>query len=278
MKQKFLRIVSRVVAVVALAACSPITPAAPAKAPAASATTLTVFAAASLTDAFKALAPTFEAANPGVKVVYNFAGSPQLVQQIGQGAPADVFASANEAQMIAVVKTGRVVSDTARAFVRNRLVVIVPKDNKAGVVKLADLGRPGLKIVLADKAVPVGGYALDYLRKASILPEYGAAYSQTVLANVVSFEQDVRAVLAKVSLGEADAGVVYTTDVLGQDAAKVVRIDIPDQLNTIATYPIAVINDSRNADAAAKFMAYVLAGEGQKILATYGFISITGNP
>ncbi len=278
MKQKFLRIVSLVVAVGAFAACSPIAPIAPANAPAASATTVTVFAAASLTDAFKALAPAFEAANPGVKVVYNFAGSPQLVQQIGQGAPADVFASANEAQMTAAVKTGRVVTDTARAFVRNRLVVIVPKDDTARVVTLADLGKPGLKIVLADKAVPVGGYALDYLRKASILPEYGAAYSQTVLANVVSFEQDVKAVLAKVSLGEADAGVVYTTDLVGEGAAKVVPIDIPDQLNTIATFPIAVINDSKNADAAAKFMAYVLASEGQKILATYGFISITGNP
>lgn len=243
---------------------------APAPAPA-SGGTLTVFAAASLTDAFNAMGKAFEAANPGAKVAFSYAGSQQLAQQIGQGAPADVFASANTAQMDAAIKTGRVTTETQRTFARNRLVVILPKDNKAGIQELKDLAKPALKIVLADKAVPVGGYALDYLRKASATPELGATYSQTVLANVVSYEQDVKAVLSKVALGEADAGIVYATDVQGDAAAKVSRIDIPDALNTVATYPIAVLNDSKNAGLAKKFMSFVLAPEGQNILAKYGF-------
>ena len=230
-----------------------------------------VFAAASLTDAFNEVGKTFEAANPGAKIAFNYAGSQQLAQQIGQGAPADVFASANAAQMEAAIKTGRVVSGTAQTFARNRLVVITPKTGPNPITQLKDLAKPALKVVLADKAVPVGGYALDFLRKASATPDFGAAYSQTVLANVVSYEQDVKAVLSKVALGEADAGIVYATDVLGDSASKVNRIDIPDALNTVAVYPIAALNDSKNAALAQKFVAFVLAPEGQQILAKYGF-------
>jgi len=230
-----------------------------------------VFAAASLTDAFNEVGKAFEAANPGAKIAFNYAGSQQLAQQIGQGAPADVFASANAAQMEAAIKTGRVVSGTAQTFARNRLVVITPKTGPNPITQLKDLAKPALKVVLADKAVPVGGYALDFLRKASATPDFGAAYSQTVLANVVSYEQDVKAVLSKVALGEADAGIVYATDVLGDSASKVNRIDIPDALNTVAVYPIAALNDSKNAALAQKFVAFVLAPEGQQILAKYGF-------
>jgi molybdate transport system substrate-binding protein len=246
-------------------------------APSAQTTELTVFAAAALTDAFKEIGKNFETANSGTTVTFNFAGSQQLAQQIGQGAPADVFASANNAQMNALIKSGEVISGTQRTFVRNRLVVIYPKDNPAHIATLSDLARPGIKLVLAAKAVPVGLYALDFLAKASKLPEYTSTYSPTVLANVVSYEQDVKAVLGKVTLGEADAGIVYVTDISLDAADKVGKLDIPDSLNTIATYPIATIKDSKHADLAKKFMDYILSPDAQTVLVKYGFIPTTGS-
>jgi len=242
---------------------------------AAAAQTLTVFAAASLTDAFGEIGKAFEAANPGTTVTFNFAGSQQLAQQIGQGAPADVFASANGTQMNVVIKSGQVVSGSQKTFVKNRLVVIFPTANPGGVTKLQDLAKPGLKVVLADKSVPVGGYALDFLTKASASPDFTATYSPTVLANVVSYETDVKQVLAKVSLGEADAGIVYTTDVTPDAAGKVGRLDIPDTLNTIATYPIAAVKGSPNAAVAQAFVDYVLSADGQAVLAKWGFITVS---
>ena len=237
---------------------------------------LTVFAAASLTNAFKAIGTMFEAANDGTTVTFNFAGSDKLAQQIAEGAPADVFASANRTQMNNVIKSGQVISGTERTFVRNRLVVVYPKDNPGGLTTLKDLAKPGLKIVLANKSVPVGTYSLDFLGKASKLPEYTAEFSATMLGNVVSYEENVRAVLSKVQLGEADAGIVYTSDI-ALNADQVGQLAIPDDLNTIAAYPIAAIKDSKHADLAKKFVDYVLAPEGQEILARYGFIAVTAS-
>lgn len=239
---------------------------------------LLVFAAASLTDAFTDIGRNFEAANPGVSVTFNFAGSQQLVQQISQGAPADVFASANPAQMDSIIVVGDVVSGTQRTFARNRLVVIHPKDNPAGLTKLEDLAQPGLKLVLAAKEVPVGGYSLDFLRKASELPQYTSAYSETVLANVVSYEENVRAVLSKIALGEADAGIVYSSDVTPDALDQVTRIDIPDALNTLATYPIAPIKNASQAALAQRFVDYVLTPEAQQVLTTHGFIAAEDAP
>jgi molybdate transport system substrate-binding protein len=262
----------------ALATNAPAAPtnAPPPTAPAGTAATqtveLNVFAAASLTDAFREIGKNFEAANPGASVSFNFAGSQQLAQQIGQGAPADVFASANKVQMNTIIKSGQVVSGTERIFARNRLVVIYPQDNPARLATLKDLAKPGVKLVLAAKEVPVGGYALDFLAKASKLPEYTDSYSPAVLANVVSYEENVKAVLGKVVLGEADAGIVYTTDIALDSIDKVGRLDIPDDLNTIAVYPIAAIKGSQHAELAQKFVEYVLAPGGQKTLAKYGFI------
>ncbi len=271
-----------------LAACSSATPA-PTVAPTTAAATvtaptapaptaaasqsLTVFAAASLTDAFNEIGKNFETANPGATVVFNFAGSQQLAQQIGQAAPADVFASANNAQMAVVIKSGQVVSGTQKTFARNRLVVIYPTANPGGLTKLQDLAKPNLKIVLADKSVPVGGYALDFLTKASKDPSFTATFSPTVLANVVSYETDVKQVLAKVSLNEADAGIVYTTDITSDAASKVGRLDIPDNLNTLASYPIAAIQGSAHAALAQQFVDYVLSTDGQSVLAKYGFLA-----
>ncbi len=263
-------------ATAAPATTAPLSTSALATAAAPAAGSLTIFAAASLTDAFKTIGKNFEAANPGATVAFNFAGSQQLAQQIAQGAPADLFASANNAQMAAVIKSGQVVSGTQRTFARNRLVVIYPTANTAGLTRLQDLAKPGLKIVLADKSVPVGGYALDFLAKASRQPDFTATYSPTVLANVVSYEQDVKSVLGKVALDEADAGIVYTTDISGDAAGKVGRLDIPDNLNTVASYPIAPIHGSPNASLAQEFTDYVLAPEGQAVLAQYGFIAPPG--
>lgn len=235
---------------------------------------LTIFAAASLTDAFEEIATAFEAANPGTEITYNFAGSQQLAAQLNEGAPADVFASANGRQMEVAIKGTRVVSGTQKAFVRNRLVVITPKDNPAGITTLQDLTKPGLKLILADAAVPVGQYSLDFLAKASALAEYTENYSPTVLANVVSFEDNVRSVLTKVALGEGDAGIVYTTDA-ALDAENIQQIMIPDALNTIASYPIAPIADSANPAMAQAFIDYIIAPEGQQILVKYGFIPTT---
>ena len=246
---------------------------APTSAPAATGGELTVFAAASLTDAFKTIGEQFGAANGGARLTFNFGGSDQLATQITQGAPADVFASANTKQMGVVITAGDIISGTQKTFARNRLVLVYPKDNPGKLAALNDLANPGLKIVLASKSVPVGGYALDFLAKASKLPEYTETYSPTVLANVVSYEDNVKAVLSKVALGEANAGIVYTTDAATVKDGSIGMLEIPDTLNTIAAYPIATTKNAKNADLAQKFVDYVLGPEGQKVLAQYGFIS-----
>jgi molybdate transport system substrate-binding protein len=233
---------------------------------------LTVFAAASLTDALNALKADFEALYPHVTVVYNFGGSNALAQQVVEGAPADVFASANNAQMNVAIEGGRIVTGTQRTFVRNRLVVVVPTGNPGEVETLQDLARPGLLLVLAAAEVPVGQYSLDFLDKAAQDPAFGAAFKDEVLANVVSYEENVRTVLTKILLGEGDAGIVYTSDITGEGADQVERLDIPDALNTIASYPIAPIADSENAEMAQAFVDYTLAAEGQRTLAEFGFI------
>lgn len=234
--------------------------------------TLNVFAAASLTDAFNRIGADFSDVYPGAEVVFNFGGSNQLATQIASGAPVDVFASANPTQMEAAIESGRIVSGTQRTFARNRLVVIVPSDNPAGLTALEDLAQPGVKLVFAAGEVPVGQYTLDFLDKADAAGALGEGYKDAVIANVVSYEQNVRAVLAKVMLGEADAGVVYTSDV-GAATDTVMQIEIPDALNTVARYPIARLNDIEHPTVAEQFVDYVLSPAGQQVLADYGFIA-----
>jgi molybdate transport system substrate-binding protein len=238
---------------------------------------ITVFAAASLRDAFREVGRNFESSHAGSTVTFNFAGSQQLAEQIGFGAPADVFISANQRLMDAVVKTGRVETNTPRIFARNRLVVVYPKANPGKLRILTDLSRPGLKIVIANKTVPVGSYTLDFLNKASAYPEFGSAFAKSTLANVVSYEEDVRAVFSKVALGEADAGVVYASDVVADKSAQVGKIDIPADLNTIATYPVAALKDGQNMPLAQAFARYLLTSEAQATLVKYGFLSATGD-
>ena len=232
-------------------------------------TTLNVFAAASLAGAFSEIGAAFSAATPGATVVFNFAGSNQLATQIAQGAPADVFASANAAQMTVAVKSGRVDAGATQLFVTNRLVVVVPADNPAGIESLPDLATPDTLIVLAAEEVPAGRYALEFLDRAAADAAFAGGFKEAVLANVVSYEENVRGVLNKVALGEADAGIVYASDLVG--VADVSALTIPDALNVVAEYPIAPLNDSAQPAAAAAFVAFVLSAEGQGILDNYGF-------
>jgi molybdate transport system substrate-binding protein len=239
--------------------------------------TLTVLAAASLTASFTELAETFQAANPGVTVEYSFAGSQELAQQLEQGAEADVFASASKKYMEAAVASGRVNADDSKVFVRNRLVLIFPKDNPGGLTELKDLAKAGLKLDLADQSVPVGQYSLDFLDKAIADPSFDPQFKDNVLNNVVSYETNVKAVVSKVALGEADAGIVYVTDITADVADKVGKLYIPDALNTIATYPIAPIADSKNAELAQAFVDMILSPEGQEVMSKYGFIPAAGS-
>lgn len=230
-----------------------------------------VFAAASLRDAFTDIGAAYSRTHPNVVVTFNFAGSDTLAQQIAQGAPADLFASANATQMDVAVKSGAIAGSGVKTFAHNRLVLIYPTANPAHIQTLRDIARPGVKVDLAARSVPVGQYALDFLAKASADPAFGPGYRAAVLKNVVSYETDVKAVLAKIVLGEADAGIVYTTDA-ATASGKVGAITIPDALNSIATYPIGVVNGSKQAAAARDVLNYIVAAQGQDRLAKYGFL------
>ena len=236
------------------------------------AVTLNVFAAASLTQAFGEMGKTFEAANPGVTVTFNFAGSQTLVTQIQQGAPADIFASASGANMDALVTAGFVDMSAPQNILTNILVAILPPNNPANVQTLQDLAKPGLKIVLADASVPAGKYARQIFDNISKDPAYSTNFSTKVLANVVSNETDVKQVVSKVMLGEADAGIVYVSDTVASPTLK--TIEIPANLNVVAKYPIAPLIKSTNPDLAAKFITYVLSADGQATLKKWGFTPI----
>jgi molybdate transport system substrate-binding protein len=225
---------------------------------------LVVSAAASLRDAFGELGAAFEEANPGVTVSFNFGPSDGLATQIDEGAPVDVFASASPAWMDAVQDEGPGVTGR-RDFARNELAVIVRVDDPAEISSLEDLAEVGVKLVIAAEGVPAGDYARELFAKAGIADE--------ALANVVSNAEDVRGVVTAVAGGEADAGVVYVTDVTADVADQVKVVDIPDALNVVATYPVAVVNGAPEPELARRFVDLVL-GEGQGILGSYGFLPV----
>lgn len=231
---------------------------------------LTVFAAASLTDAFAQIGDDIMAANPDIDITFNFAGSQTLVTQLTQGAPADVFAAANDAQMQAAIGEG-VIAGEPQTFTRNRLAIVVPADNPANLAGPADLARDDLRLVLALPEVPVGLYSREAIcDMAEDTSAYGEGFVEQVGANIVSQEEDVRVVLTKVQLGEADAGMVYVSDITADVAGDVEIIEVPDDVNVIATYPIAPVGDG-DAALAGAFIAYVLGPEGQATLEDYGF-------
>ncbi len=229
---------------------------------------IVVFAASSLTDAFTEAGAAFEAANPRTNVTFNFAASSALATQINEGAPADVFASADNEQMAVVTEAGNAVAPGP--FAANRPVVVVPAGSDR-VRTFADLAHPGLKVVLAAPDVPIGRYSREILSKASAANGgVSSSFSDDVLANLQSNETNVRAVLTKVQLGEADAGIVYATDIRAA-AEDVVAIEIPEQYNVIAEYPIALVDESEQPDVAEAFIGFILSAEGQSIMRRFGF-------
>jgi molybdate transport system substrate-binding protein len=234
---------------------------------------LTVFTAASLTEAFKEMGATIEQANPGTRVIFNFAGSSTLRTQLAQGARADVFASADEPNMQGAQKEGTIASEP-RLFVRNQLVAIVPAANPAQVMRLQDLAQPGVKLVLTNKEVPVGNYARQALAKMSQDGAFGPDFATRVLASLVSEETNVKQVVAKVQLGEAHAGIVYSSDVTPAVRGAVQVLSIPEPFNVIAHYPIAVVRDAPNVAGARAFIDFVLSPAGQAILTKHGFLAV----
>jgi molybdate transport system substrate-binding protein len=218
---------------------------------------VTVFAASSLTEAFTRIGRDVEAAYPGTRVTFSFAGSSALATQINQGAPADVFASASPANMRAVTDAGNVAGAPA-TFARNQLVIATAKGNPRGIHGLADLARAGTTVALCAEQVPCGAAA----RKA--LDAAGVALTP------VTLEQDVKAALAKVRLGEVDAALVYRTDARAA-AADVDAVEFPESATAVNDYPIAVLKDAPNASAAQAFVAYVLSDKGTAVLTAAGF-------
>ncbi|MBN9606155.1 MAG: molybdate ABC transporter substrate-binding protein [Actinomycetales bacterium] len=218
--------------------------------------TLTVFAAASLTETFDELAAEFEAAHPGVDVVLSYGGSSSLAEQIVQGAPADVFAAANEATMQAVVDAG--LASDPRLFATNSLEIVVPTGNPGRVEGLADLARPELAVALCDPVVPCGSASVALLD------------AEGVTAAPDTLEQDVKAVLTKVELGEADAGLVYRTDAAAA-GDRVEAIAVPEVPSAVNRYPIAPLGAAPNPAAAAAWVAFVLGPSGRAVLGAAGF-------
>lgn len=250
---------------------------APLAAAGAETSTLRVFAAASLADAFTALARDFEGTHPGVRVQLNLAGSQQLAVQIEQGARADVFASADERWM-RYLEERSLVAGGATLFARNRLVVIVPRINPARIQKLQDLARHGVKLVLGAEAVPVGKYSREALQKLARLDGFEPDFARRALTNVVSEEENVRSVVGKVQLGEADAGMVYGSDVTAAVSRYVTVLDLPDSANVVAKYPIAVVIGAAQSPRARSFIELVLSPAGQATLERHGLIPAAAKP
>jgi molybdate transport system substrate-binding protein len=226
---------------------------------------LTVFAASSLTEGFTELAADFEALHPGVTVTFNFGPSDGLAAQIGSEGGADVFASASQTWMDDAAATtgvrGRI------DFVANELVVITPPDDPAGIATVEDLASDGVQVVLAAEGVPVGEYARELLTNAGI--------QRAVLANVVTNAEDDAAVVATISSGEADAGIVYVSDVTAEVVPDVRTVSIPECVNVIANYPIAVVRDAEDADLAQAWVDFVTTGPGQsRLVREFGFLPV----
>ena len=238
---------------------------------------LTVFTAASLTGAFGEIGEMYEN-ETGIHVAFNFDGSQALRTQLENGAYADLFASANTKQMNAVRESGLVNNSSVAIFTRNKLSLIVPKDNPANIRNLTDLARPGVKIVMGTKDVPVGDYALQIIAKLGNDSAYGPDYETEVLANVISQETNVNYVVTKVALGEADAGFAYVSDVTQDMISKIDKIVIPDEYNIIAEYPLGMLMESKYPAESQRFMDLVMSDEGRAVLEKYGFDPVESEP
>jgi molybdate transport system substrate-binding protein len=233
--------------------------------------TLRVFAAASLVDAFDELGRALERQRPGLTVRASYAGSQQLASQLEQGARGDVFASADTRWMADVVGHGLATGEPV-LFARNRMVVIVPATNPARITRIQDLARGGVKLVLCAEAVPAGHYSRSVLGNLDADPAFGRGFARRVLGNVVSEEENVRAVVAKVQLGEADAGLAYRSDVSPRLLRYVKVLELPPAANVLAAYLIVPLKGASDPAAAKAFVDLVLSPGGQRVLGRYGFV------
>lgn len=273
--------------VTAQIACVPATPATAAASPVATATiptatfpqgdaTVVVFAAASLTDVFAELETQLEAEHEGLEIVVETGGSQALVTQLQEGAAADVLATANISTMATAVDSS-LIAGTPVPFTGNRLVIVTPSDNPAGITALDDLAGEGVRLVLANEEVPAGAYARQALCAWDSGEDAPDGALDAIGANVVSEEEDVRNVLVKVQLGEADAGIVYASDAVASELAGTPLnvVAFPEGVPVTATYPIAA-TASGDPELAAAFIGSVLSADGQSLLERYGFSPVDG--
>lgn len=247
------------VIVIALGACSSTVP---------GATTLTVYAAASLTGAMAEVEVAYEAAVPGLSMTVSSDSSAALAAQIRVGAPADILLAADTATPRTLLDEGLAVAP-AVTFAANALAVVVPAGDRAGIATPADLAAPGVRIIAAGDAVPITRYAAELVARLALEPGYPPDFAQRYEANIASREDNVRAVLAKVELGEGDAGVVYVTD--ARSSSGVAVLEVPAGARVAATYDGVVVAGARDPSAAAAFLSWLAGSDGQAILARLGF-------
>jgi len=241
--------------------------------------TLRVLAASSLADAFREVGAAFETAHPGTRIEFSFAGSNQLRMQLENGGSGDVFVSADRVQMDAAVAANVAAPPSVRVFAHNRLAIIVPRENRAAVRTLADLARPGLKVIIAHTAVPAGRYTRLMLEEAGRPAVLGAEFVHALEANVVSHEQSAAAVVAKIALDEADAAICYASDAAGRNGPRLTVIPFPPELEQRADYVAAVTIRAANAALAARFVEFLAAADATAILAKRGFeVPVAGSP
>ncbi len=229
---------------------------------------LKIFAPSSLTDAAKELTAAYETANAGVKVAIEFGHSPTQRLQFAQGAVGDVFITASQKDMDDAVVDKTVAEGNPRIFATNQLVVILPANNPANIQNLEDLAKPGMRLLVAVADTPIGTVTLNMLDKWD--KKFGPGYKDKVLANVVSNEAGVKPIVAKIKLGEADAGIVYLTDTASAPELKTILI--PNELNMNTQLNVAPIVKAANPEHAASFTAYLMSAEGQTILKKWGFL------
>lgn len=256
-----------VIVVIIVAAVSLSTPSSAGK------TQVTVFGAASLTAVFTEMASDYEKNHTNVDLHLDFDGSANLKTQLLNGATADIFASADYKNLNAVAADHLMDNSTIQTFAKNRLVVILPAGNPEGITSLTDLTRSGIKIVIGDTTVPIGNYTRTFLKSITNSSSDYANFQSKFMSNVVSQESVVTNIVTKVSLGEADAGVVYTTDARTA-GSQVIQIPIPDTYNVIAVYPIGMLAAAAHPTEATGFINYVMSADGQSVIAKYGFITV----
>ena len=234
---------------------------------------LVVFCAASLKGAFGEIGQIYEN-ETGIDVVFNFDGSQLLRTQVENGAYADVFVSANEKQLNALMEEGLMNNGSTCVFARNRPAIIIPKENPAHIQGISDLARPGIKIVIGTRESPIGDYTRAIFSRLANDSAYGQEFIDKVMANVVSTETNVDFIVSKLELGEADAGIAYKSDATLDLAAKITPIEIPERYNIIAEYSVAILQQSGYQEEAEEFIRLVNSGQGAAALQEHGFETV----